>query len=107
MSVDGHIEVIDIDTIYVSTGRSENGFLEFVYDIVYMDWLDGLYVIVYDDTEMAWHLQSLWGTDNIALTEISMNEYVKLGNLIEDEYWRKKFGELYECHEETEDRNCI
>lgn len=76
------------DTICKSTGR-EN---EFEYDVVqFVDDDEDVYLIVYSDEDLAWQMLSIYASDMIDLGEIKPDQYVKLGNIKEDDYWRKEW----------------
>lgn len=99
LCVNGHIEAINTNTMCLATGRSENDNLEFEFDVVNIDYLDeedNLYVIFYDVEEMVWCLRSLYTSDYIGLAEVPMSKYARIGNLMEDEYWRKEWEKYHE-----------
>ena len=76
------------DSICRSTGR-EN---EFEYDVVQLvDDDEDAYLIIYSDEDLAWQMLSIYGSDMIDLGEIKPSQYVKLGNIKEDDYWRKEW----------------
>ena len=76
------------DTICQSTGR-EN---EFEYDVVQLvDDDEDVYLIIYNDEDLAWQMLSVYGSDMIDLGEIKPDQYVKLGNIKEDDYWRREW----------------
>ena len=76
------------DTICQSTGR-EN---EFEYDVVQLvDDDEDVYLIIYNDEDLAWQMLSIYSSDMIDLGEIKPDQYVKLGNIKEDDYWRKEW----------------
>lgn len=83
-----YASTIKEDTICKSTGR-EN---EFEYDVVQLVNDDeDAYLIVYSDEDLAWHMLSIYSSDMIDLGEIKPDQYVKLGNIKEDDYWRKEW----------------
>lgn len=76
------------ESICRSTGR-EN---EFEYDVVQLiDDDEDAYLIIYSDEDLAWQMLSIYSSDMIDLGEIKPDQYVKLGNIKEDDYWRKEW----------------
>lgn len=76
------------ESICRSTGR-EN---EFEYDVVQLINDDeDAYLIIYSDEDLAWQMLSIYSSDMIDLGEIKPDQYVKLGNIKEDDYWRKEW----------------
>ena len=74
------------ESICRSTGR-EN---EFEYDVVQLiDDDEDAYLIIYSDEDLAWQMLSIYSSDMIDLGEIKPDQYVKLGNIKEDDSWRK------------------
>lgn len=77
------------ESICRSTGR-EN---EFEYDVVQLiDDDEDAYLIIYSDEDLAWQMLSIYSSNMIDLGEIKTDQYVKLGNIKEDDYWRKEWG---------------
>lgn len=76
------------ESICRSTGR-EN---EFEYDVVQLiDDDEDAYLIIYSDEDLAWQMLSIYSSDMINLGEIKPDQYVKLGNIKEDDSWRKEW----------------
>lgn len=76
------------ESICRSTGR-EN---EFEYDVVQLiDDDEDAYLIIYSDEDLAWQMLSIYSSNMIDLGEIKTDQYVKLGNIKEDDYWRKEW----------------
>lgn len=50
------------------------------------------YLIIYSDEDLAWQMLSIYSSDMINLGEIKPDQYVKLGNIKEDDSWRKEWG---------------
>lgn len=76
------------ESICRSTGR-EN---EFEYDVVQLiDDDEDAYLIIYSDEDLAWQMLSIYSSDMIDLGEIKPDQYVKLGNIKEDDSWRKEW----------------
>ena len=85
---DMYVSQVKLDTICRSTGR-EN---EFEYDVVQLiDDDEDAYLIIYSDEDLAWQMLSIYSSDMINLGEIKPDQYVKLGNIKEDDYWRKEW----------------
>ena len=83
-----YVSQVKLDTICRSTGR-EN---EFEYDVVQLvDNDEDTYLIIYSDEDLAWQMLSIYSSDMIDLGEIKPDQYVKLGNIKEDDYWRKEW----------------
>lgn len=83
-----HIGQVKQNSICRSTGRKN----EFEYDVVQLvDDDEDAYLIVYSDEDLAWQMLSIYAHDMIDLGEIKPSQYVKLGNIKEDDYWRKEW----------------
>lgn len=83
-----YVSQVKLDSICRSTGRKN----EFEYDVVQLvDDEEDAYLIVYSDEDLAWQMLSIYASDMIDLGEIKPSQYVKLGNIKEDDYWRKEW----------------